>query len=92
MALLGLCSFAQSGGKISGNIKDGGQQAVIDAASVSLLLASDSLLVKTSITDKEGNFSFENVKEGNYLLMASSIGHFLQEPCSCYPTPKNLLK
>ncbi|MBK7088293.1 MAG: TonB-dependent receptor [Ferruginibacter sp.] len=75
MALLGLCSFAQSGGKISGNIKDGGQQAVIDAASVSLLLASDSLLVKTSITDKEGNFSFENVKEGNYLLMASSIGH-----------------
>ncbi|MGB3235239.1 MAG: TonB-dependent receptor, partial [Ferruginibacter sp.] len=75
MALLGLCSFAQSGGKISGNIKDGGQQAVIDAASVSLLLDSDSLLVKTSITDKEGNFSFENVKEGNYLLMASSIGH-----------------
>ena len=75
LALLSLCSFAQSGGKISGNIKDGGQQAVIDAATVSLLNAQDSSLVKTSLTDKEGHFSFENVIDGHYLLMATSIGH-----------------
>ena len=65
----------QTGGKISGTIKDGGNQAVIDAASISLLRSKDSSLVKTSLTDKAGNFSFENIKDGQYLVMATSIGH-----------------
>ncbi|MDB5224128.1 MAG: TonB-dependent receptor [Chitinophagaceae bacterium] len=68
-------SFAQTNGKISGNIIDGGDQKIIDAATISLLKAKDSSLVKLSLTDKEGHFSFENVKIGNYLIMASSIGH-----------------
>ncbi len=74
---IGLSSFAQSatGGKISGSIKDGGNQKVIDAASVSLLKAKDSGLVKVAVTDKDGNFSFENLKEGRYLVLATSIGH-----------------
>lgn len=70
-----ICSLAQSPGKITGSIKDGGNQKVIDAASISLLHATDSSLVKISVADKDGNFSFENVKEGNYLLLASSTGH-----------------
>lgn len=69
------CSFAQSPGKITGSIKDGGNQKVIDAASISLLNAKDSSLIKVSVTDKEGNFVFENVQDGSYLLMASSTGH-----------------
>lgn len=69
------CSYAQSGGKVTGSIKDGGNQKIIDAASVSLLRAKDSSLVKVAITDKEGNFSFENVKDGNYLVLATSVGH-----------------
>ena len=62
---IGMSSFAQpaSGGKISGSIKDGGNQKIIDAASVSLLKAKDSSLVKVAVTDKAGNFSFENLKE-----------------------------
>ncbi len=74
---IGMSSFAQSanGGKISGSIKDGGNQKIIDAASVSLLKAKDSSLVKVAVTDNSGNFSFENVKEGNYLVLATSIGH-----------------
>ena len=56
-ASISFCSFAQSGGKISGMIKDGGNQKVIDAASISLLKSSDSSLVKIAVTDKEGNFS-----------------------------------
>ena len=63
-----ICSFAQLPGKITGSIKDGGNQKVIDAASISLLNAADSSLVKISVADKDGNFSFENVKEGNYFL------------------------
>ena len=73
---IAVCSFAQSGGnKVTGSIKDGGNQKIIDAASVSLLKANDTSLVKVAVTDKAGNFSFENVKDGNYLVLATSIGH-----------------
>jgi iron complex outermembrane recepter protein len=72
-----LSSQAQtnSAGKVYGSIKDGGIQKTIDAASVSLLKAKDSSLVKVAVTDKDGNFSIENVKDGLYLVMATSIGH-----------------
>ena len=72
---IGMSSIAQTGGKVSGSIKDGGNQKIIDAASVSLLKAKDSSLVKVAVTDKAGNFSFENLKEGSYLVLATSIGH-----------------
>lgn len=78
VAFIGMSSFAQSassGGKISGSIKDGGNQKIIDAASVSLLRAKDSGLVKVAVADKDGNFSFENIKDGSYLILATSIGH-----------------
>lgn len=75
LAGISICTYAQNGGKITGMIKDGGNQKVIDAASISLLKSQDSSLVKTSLTNKDGSFSFENLKEGKYLVMASSIGH-----------------
>src|ERR1700748_3343905 len=70
-----LSGLAQSGGKISGSIKDGGDQKVIDAASVSLLQSKDSSLVKIVVADNDGNFLFENVKDGDYMVLATSIGH-----------------
>ncbi len=72
-----MCSHAQTNtaGKVTGSIKDGGQQKIIDAASVSLLKAKDSSLVKVAITDSAGNFVVENVKDGAYLVLATSIGH-----------------
>jgi iron complex outermembrane recepter protein len=72
---IGMSSFAQTGGKISGSIKDGGNQKIIDAATISLLKAKDSSLVKAAVTDPTGNFSFENLRDGNYLVLATSIGH-----------------
>ncbi|MEO6730068.1 MAG: outer membrane beta-barrel protein [Ferruginibacter sp.] len=68
-------SFAQPGGKVSGEIKDGGNQKIIDAASISLLRSKDSSIAKVAITDKQGNFTFENVKTGSYVVLATSIGH-----------------
>lgn len=69
-----LC-LAQNAGTVTGSIKDGGNQKIIDAASISLLKSKDSSLVKVAVTDKEGNFVFENVKQGSYLVSASSVGH-----------------
>jgi hypothetical protein len=42
VSTIALCSQAQTNpaGKVSGSIKDGGQQKIIDAASVSLLTAA----------------------------------------------------
>jgi iron complex outermembrane recepter protein len=68
--------FAQSpGATISGRITDGGDQKIIDAASISLYKAADSSLVKMNLTDKNGNFEFQNVLPGKYYLLATSIGH-----------------
>jgi iron complex outermembrane recepter protein len=60
---------------IKGKIADGGDQKIIDAATVSLLKAKDSSLVKITLTDKEGNFLFENISLGKYYLLATSTGH-----------------
>ncbi|MEO5890873.1 MAG: TonB dependent receptor, partial [Ferruginibacter sp.] len=73
--IISVAGTAQNNGKISGSIKDGGDQKIIDAATISLLKATDSNVVKVAITDKDGNFSFENIKVGTYLVLASSIGH-----------------
>ncbi len=70
-----LSANAQNTGKISGSIKDGGNQKVIDAATISLLQAKDSSLIKTAVTDKDGNFTFENIQDGTYLVLATSVGH-----------------
>ncbi|MEO6355315.1 MAG: TonB-dependent receptor [Ferruginibacter sp.] len=72
---ISIVSLAQLNGKISGTIKDGGNQQIIDAATISLLHSNDSSLVKAAVADKSGNYSFDNINEGNYLVTASSTGH-----------------
>jgi hypothetical protein len=69
-------AFAQiEYGTIKGTITDGGDQKIIDAATVSLFKAIDSSLVKINLTDKDGNFVFEQVAPGKYYLLATSTGH-----------------
>ena len=60
---------------LTGKVVDGGDQKVIDAASVSLFHAGDSSLVKICLTDKKGDFSFDRVPPGDYYLVATSTGH-----------------
>jgi iron complex outermembrane recepter protein len=68
--------FAQSRtASITGTVTDGGNQKIIDAASVSLFSAADSSLIKISLADKEGNFVFDHVPFGKYYLLATSTGH-----------------
>ena len=46
----------------------------VEAATISLLKATDSTSVKMAITDKGGNFSIEQVQLGKYILSIESIG------------------
>ena len=76
LMLISFSLLAQApNGTITGKITDGGNQKIIDAATVSLYRNQDSSLLKVNITDKAGNFEFENVVPGTYYLVASSIGH-----------------
>jgi len=75
--LTGLALFVQGqikNGKITGSIKDGPQKN-LQSATISLLRVKDSSTVKFTVTDKEGNYEFSNVKEGKYLVSVTLVGY-----------------
>src|SRR5687768_14662302 len=45
------------------------------AATVSLLQAADSATVKTTLTAKEGIFSFSNINPGKYFVAITAAGY-----------------
>jgi hypothetical protein len=74
-ASLSLCSFAQGvNGKIKGTVIDGATKT-IESATITLLKSKDSSVAKMSVADKAGNFEFNNIVPGKYLVSISAIGH-----------------
>jgi len=70
-----LISQAQTGkAKIIGNVVDGSQKT-IESASIALLKAKDSSTVKFSVASKEGQFVFEDVANGKYMVSITAVGH-----------------
>src|SRR5687767_5947231 len=65
--------FAQNAGKISGSIISKNEK--ISGATISLLRAKDSSVVKLSAANKEGLFVFEQIKDGKYLVSVTAVGH-----------------
>lgn len=73
-SFIALHSIGQStGSKIVGNVI-GNNQKDLEAATVTLMNASDSSVVKISISDRTGAFEFENIPEGKYLVSISAVG------------------
>ncbi|WP_276485914.1 outer membrane beta-barrel protein [Paraflavitalea pollutisoli] len=66
-------SGVQSPGILTGNLLDDKQKAVADAT-VELQLMADSLTGRSSITDKNGNFSISNIAFGWYRLKVTYVG------------------
>jgi len=71
-------------GKVIATIRNS-QQIAAENATVELLRAKDSSLVKASLTDKNGQVEFENILYGEYLLKTTLINHATQ-----YTSPVNL--
>src|SRR3981189_1605450 len=70
-----LSTLAQSpNGKIGGSVGDENGRP-IEAATISLLNAKDSTKSKMTVTDKTGHFAFENLADGKYRVLASTVGH-----------------
>ena len=78
-ALVGLSASAlaqtELRGSITGSIRDGGNQQVIQSANIVLLKSRDSSMVKTAIADSAGQFNFEGLKAGTYLVLVTAAGH-----------------
>src|SRR5688572_11719439 len=69
---LSIASQAQT--KVSGTVIDGNTKT-LESATITLLRAKDSSVAKMSVADKTGNYSFEGVGEGKYLVAISAVGH-----------------
>ena len=75
VALLSLLNFEMKAqGKISGQIIDD-KNKIVEFASVTLLKAKDSTLVKGALSDQNGSFEFEKIPLGNYLVNISQMGY-----------------
>ena len=66
-------AMAQNAGKISGNIVQNASPAA--GATISLLRAKDSTIVKLSVANKEGQYMFENIADGKYLVSITAVGY-----------------
>src|SRR3982750_720380 len=72
---LSLAGRAQTkSGKIIGTVIDGSTKT-IESATITLLRSKDSSVAKMSVADKSGNYAFEAVSQGKYLVSISAVGH-----------------
>ncbi len=69
--LVAIASYAQQSASIAGTINHLAKP--IAAATVSLLNAKDSALVKVAVSDNEGSFQFEGINAGKFLVKVSAI-------------------
>jgi hypothetical protein len=68
--LISFATFAQLS-SIKGSVKDTTEKKVLYLASVNVLRAKDSVLVKTVRTSNNGEFNIASLPVGNYIVMVS---------------------
>lgn len=64
----------QPGAKVTGKLVNE-QGSAVDYATISLLKATDSTVIKGTLSTETGAFVLENVKPGTYIIKASNIGY-----------------
>ncbi len=64
-------SFAQQNNTVKGFVSDTLNKQNLSNAVIAVLRTKDSVLVKYTRTNKEGNFSLSNIAEGKYIIMVS---------------------
>lgn len=66
--------FAQNTSSVKGTVADQVSKPVT-AATIELLVAKDSSLNKAAISESNGNYSFEKIKSGDYLIKITSVNY-----------------
>ncbi|MCO5287124.1 MAG: outer membrane beta-barrel protein [Chitinophagaceae bacterium] len=70
--ILGLSANAQ---KVSGTVRDAIDNTPLVKATVTLLKTDSNTVVRETITNNDGEFSFTGVKPGSYILGITSVGY-----------------
>ncbi|HMP92412.1 MAG TPA: TonB-dependent receptor [Phnomibacter sp.] len=66
--------MAQGSMQLTGTVADGQGKAIV-AATILLNRSTDSVLVKTAITQADGTYVLPGIKEGLYFITASAVGY-----------------
>jgi hypothetical protein len=72
--LINYAKAAGPDGKISGLVLDDTKKP-IDAATVILLTAKDSVVVSTQFANRDGSFTFQNLKDNTYIVKVTCVGY-----------------
>jgi hypothetical protein len=75
LVFFGVTGFAQSLSGIKGNVKDDISRKDIEGVSIAIVKVNDSSLVKATSTNREGNFSIENISKGSYRILFAYLGY-----------------
>jgi len=70
-----LSAFGQTNLTLSGILVDKANHEPILSGSVALLHAKDSTYVDGNISNAKGEFSFQNLKQGNYIVKVTYVGY-----------------
>ena len=60
--------------QINGSARDE-SGLVLNGATVSLIKATDSSIIKLAITKTDGSYSFSGIREGNYKVLVTNVGY-----------------
>jgi iron complex outermembrane recepter protein len=74
LSIICISLTAQTDISIKGNVKDENSKPVA-AATISLLNAGDSSLVKAAISDVLGDYRFEKIKNGKFLVLVTGVNY-----------------
>ncbi len=76
LVVVSICFYLESDGQsqINGNIQDISGKPIA-FANVMLLSPIDSLVIKGSVSQENGNFLLDQIEENNYLLSVSLLGY-----------------
>ncbi|MCO6497709.1 MAG: TonB-dependent receptor [Chitinophagaceae bacterium] len=70
-----MLSLGASAQKVSGTVRDVIDYTPLVKATVSLLKTDSNTVVRETMTNSDGEFSFTNVKPGSYILGITSVGY-----------------
>jgi len=75
LTFLSVSLFGQAVNSITGIIQDKTTKLPIEFATIQLLQLPDSSIIKTTVTDKKGKFTIEDIELGNYIVSYTFIGY-----------------
>ena len=74
LSLFTLLSFCVNSQTITGTIISKSERIPVENASVKLLVLPDSVMLTLTVTKTNGQFTFDNLKYGNYFIKVSCLG------------------